>query len=150
MKQTARNFARDARGQSLVEFALVLPMLLVIMFMITEFGRALFQYNVLEQATREGARAAVVASRTSAQATADARMNVLLGAANLNDPTLQRTFQIIDNYNGTGTTVVRVRLQRPFNWIINGNVPTSATGTGTVGRRGLTLAAETVMKSETF
>ena len=37
-------------------------MLLVVMFMVTEFGRAMYQYNVLAQATREGARVAVVSA----------------------------------------------------------------------------------------
>jgi hypothetical protein len=43
-------------GQSLVEFAMVLPLLLLIVFGITEFGRAYYQYNTLSKAIRNGAR----------------------------------------------------------------------------------------------
>ncbi len=44
------------RGQSLVEFAMVLPLLLLIALGVVEFGRAYYQYNTLTKAVREGAR----------------------------------------------------------------------------------------------
>jgi TadE-like protein len=43
-------------GQSLMEFAIVLPLLLLIAFGIIEFGRAYYQYNTLSKAIRNGAR----------------------------------------------------------------------------------------------
>jgi len=43
-------------GQSLLEFAIVLPLFLLIAFGITEFGRAYYQYNTLSKAIRDGAR----------------------------------------------------------------------------------------------
>ena len=48
------------RGQTLVEFALVVLMFLVVLFGIIEFSRALWTYNTIVQATRAGARFAVV------------------------------------------------------------------------------------------
>ena len=51
---------RDRRGQSMVEFALVLPILLLVVFGATEFGRAWMTLNILTAAAREGARLAVV------------------------------------------------------------------------------------------
>ena len=59
-KRQLVSLARDSRGQSVVEFALVLPLLLVLVFGITEFGRAWLTMNVLTSAAREGARLAVV------------------------------------------------------------------------------------------
>ena len=53
-------FIRQKRGQSVVELALVLPFLLLVLFGITEFGRAWATQNVLTSAAREGARLAVV------------------------------------------------------------------------------------------
>src|SRR5437773_2637207 len=44
------------RGQSLLELAAVLPLLLLIAFGATEFGRAYYQYNTLSKAIRNGAR----------------------------------------------------------------------------------------------
>ncbi len=43
-------------GAALVEFALVLPLLLILTFITTEFGRALYQYNILAKSVRDGAR----------------------------------------------------------------------------------------------
>jgi Flp pilus assembly protein TadG len=47
-------------GQTLVEFALVVMIFLVVLFGILEFSRALWTYNTIVQATRAGARFAVV------------------------------------------------------------------------------------------
>ena len=48
------------RGQALVEFALVAPVLILIFFGIIEFGRFILTYQELNNATREGARYAIV------------------------------------------------------------------------------------------
>ncbi|HET7667486.1 MAG TPA: TadE/TadG family type IV pilus assembly protein [Mycobacterium sp.] len=49
---------RSARGQSLVEFALVLPMLLVLLLGVADFGRVFAAGITLESAARNGAEAA--------------------------------------------------------------------------------------------
>ena len=82
MRFDGRKFSRDTRGQSLVEFALVLPMLLVVMLMITEFGRALYQYNVLSQAARAGARVAAVTGSAGAAAAGIARAQQMIDDSN--------------------------------------------------------------------
>lgn len=53
---------KSERGQSLVEFALILPILLLLMFGIVEFGRIYSTKLMLMHMTREGARLAVVGS----------------------------------------------------------------------------------------
>lgn len=52
----------EERGQSLVEFVIALPVLLVIVFGIIEFATAWRTYQIITNAAREGARVAVVAS----------------------------------------------------------------------------------------
>jgi Flp pilus assembly protein TadG len=44
------------RGLAMVEFAIVLPILLIILFMVAEIGRALYQYNTLSKAVGDAAR----------------------------------------------------------------------------------------------
>jgi Flp pilus assembly protein TadG len=51
---------RSNRGQAVVEFALVFPLLLLVCFGITEFGRAWMTMNILTSAAREGVRLAAV------------------------------------------------------------------------------------------
>jgi hypothetical protein len=51
---------RGNRGSAVIEFALVLPLLLLVCFGVTEFGRAWMTMNILTSAAREGVRLAVV------------------------------------------------------------------------------------------
>jgi TadE-like protein len=53
---------RAQRSQALIEFALVSPVLLLLLFGIVDIGRAVFYYDTLNHAAREGARTAVRAS----------------------------------------------------------------------------------------
>ena len=55
-----RHRLADRKGQSLVEFALVLPILLLIVVGILEFGIAFRTFQVVTNAAREGARTAVL------------------------------------------------------------------------------------------
>jgi Flp pilus assembly protein TadG len=48
------------RGQSLVEFAFVLPIIVLLIAAFIEIGRAVFAYNTIANAARQGARVAVV------------------------------------------------------------------------------------------
>lgn len=54
--------ARSQRSQGLVEFSLIAPILLLIIFGVIDFGRGLYYYITLQQSANEGARVAVRAS----------------------------------------------------------------------------------------
>ncbi|MCM0083901.1 pilus assembly protein [Geomonas sp. Red32] len=58
MKPNNRKKCINQDGIALVEMALLLPVLLLILFGIAEFGRALYMENTLTNAAREGARLA--------------------------------------------------------------------------------------------
>lgn len=69
------------RGAAAVEFALMLPLLLLLVFGIIDFGRALNAQVTITQAAREGARLAAlnqpnVVTRTQAAATGLSNVNV--------------------------------------------------------------------------
>ncbi len=68
MKRRIRT--RDDNGQTMVEFILVLPVLLIVLFGIVQFGITFKDYVTLTDAVRAGARTAAV-SRNSANPTAD-------------------------------------------------------------------------------
>jgi Flp pilus assembly pilin Flp len=58
---------RQQRGATAVEFALVAAFFLMLLFGIMEMGRVFFYFNGAAEATRLGARLAVVCDKTSAQ-----------------------------------------------------------------------------------
>jgi Flp pilus assembly protein TadG len=62
---------RRRRGQALVEFALVLPILLLMIFGIVDAGRLIYTYNTVSNAARDGARVAIVNQSTSGTDTCD-------------------------------------------------------------------------------
>jgi len=74
--------AKHNRGQSLVEFALVIPILLLLMVGIMEFSRGWMTQNILTGAAREGARAAAVGGDAVSAATQ------VLNSANINTATV--------------------------------------------------------------
>ena len=49
-----------SRGQSLGEFAIVLPVIVVVILGLFDLGRAVFSYNTLAQAARQANRTAIV------------------------------------------------------------------------------------------
>jgi len=55
---------RSERGMAVVEFAVVLPLLLVILFGIIEFSFLLYNKAMITNAAREGARFGIVAKTT--------------------------------------------------------------------------------------
>ncbi len=55
-----RAWARDDEGASMVEFAIVAPLLFLFIFAIIDFGRAIFLYNNLQDTARRAARLGAV------------------------------------------------------------------------------------------
>lgn len=55
-------FTRGQRSQAIVEFAVVSPVLLLLLFGVVDFGRVIYVYITLNQAVTEGARTAIRAS----------------------------------------------------------------------------------------
>ena len=67
--RTARALLGE-RGAAAVEFALVVPLLLVLLFGIIEFGKTMHAQSTLSAATREGARTMALTNNVSAARTA--------------------------------------------------------------------------------
>ena len=53
---------KNQNGQALVEFAIILPILLMLVMGILQFGMMLNAYLTIENASREGARAGIIGS----------------------------------------------------------------------------------------
>lgn len=109
MRRLRRPRALGERGTSLVEFAMVAPLLLVLLFAIADFGRAFQTWITLTNAAREGARLGA----TGADAAA-IRNRVRATAPGLNLP--DQNIQVTNAQGATGESVT-VRVNFTLNLI---------------------------------
>ena len=92
---SAESRHRRATGQSLVELALVLPVIVLLFMAIFDFGRAIFAYNTVSNAARDGARVAIVDQRSTsgvsnaAKAAADQATSLGLNPSDSNQVRVQ-------------------------------------------------------------
>ena len=99
---------RKRDGQNLVEFAIVVVLLLALVLGIVEFGRVWMTFQVVTNASREGARVAALPTGFSSAADVSAKVNSYMNSANL-DPALAN-ISIVNVDGPTGTdAVVTVR-----------------------------------------
>ncbi len=93
------------RGQTMVEFALVLPILLVLLLGIFQFGVAFNNYVTLTDAVRSGARVAAV-SRNSSNPAGACRAQVLAAAGGLDATELGKNLSCTSTWlSGSDVTV---------------------------------------------
>ena len=88
-----RRASGTRRGQALVEFALVLPIFILVLVAIFDLGRAVFAYNTLTNAAREGARMAIV---NQYKPSIVARAKQQTAIVELGDPSVQVDFYQVD------------------------------------------------------
>ena len=60
MRTQNRVGRRGSRGQALVEFALILPIFILVLVGIFDFGRAVYAYNTISNASRQAVRLGIV------------------------------------------------------------------------------------------
>ena len=62
---TLKSSDRKERGQAMVEFALLLPIFLAVLFLIIDFGVGINRWVIVTNSTREGARIGAVGASTN-------------------------------------------------------------------------------------
>ena len=87
MQQSTKNKLANERGQTMTEFALILPILVVLLFGIIQFGIIFNNYVTLTDAARAGARKAAV-SRQSSDPVGDCVNQVRNASSNLDQSQL--------------------------------------------------------------
>jgi TadE-like protein len=116
---TLRRFFRDAnreeqRGQSLVEFALLLPVMLLIITGLFDVARAVWEENTLAYAAREGTRYAIVHGSAGVPAADAARP--LCGDPVLKDPVICTNIPAAVRSAALGVPNVTVVIAYPDNF----------------------------------
>lgn len=98
--KTLSRWKKNRKGQSMVEFALVLPIMLLLLLGIMEFGFIFHEYLVVTHAAREGARDASLGATD-----AEVRTLVLTAAANINRGQMLITISPASRVRGASVTV---------------------------------------------
>ncbi len=93
----SRRITKAARGQGLVEFALALPIFILILFGLFDLGRAVLGFNTISNASREAVRVAIVN-----QTPADVEAEAIKQAVSL-DTTPADVTIVYGDPDGTGT-----------------------------------------------
>jgi len=91
MQQVTQKF-KNERGQTMTEFAFVVPLLLVLLLGIVQFGIAFNNYVTLTDAVRAGARKAAV-SRNTIDPPGTCKATILNAADNLDRSILEPTIR---------------------------------------------------------
>jgi len=95
----------------LVEFAIVFPVLLLMILASIEFGRAMMVCNVLTTAAREGARGGVLPTATNTEITAAVNSQLTANSVSTGDATIQILVNdVVENVSEAGTGD-RIRVQ---------------------------------------
>ena len=130
----APNRRKKTRGQSLVEFAILLPALTLILALAADFGRAFTAYIAISSSAREGAAYAMVSTaqannKTAVKAAALADAPTIWGKAPIvSDPVIKKDAQ--------GYDMVEVKVTYTFDTIMPiPPIPNSVTMDRTVSMR---------------
>jgi Flp pilus assembly protein TadG len=126
-------------GAAAIEFALLLPLLMLILFGIIEFGLVLYNQEVITNASREGARyGIVIGSPRPTTGQIQGVVNTYLTNAGLNSGNASINVAGAQGASGSDLTVAVVY---PYNFLV---LPNFAAGLSNI----LNLNATTVMKLE--
>jgi Flp pilus assembly protein TadG len=133
---------KEEKGAAAVEFAIVLPLMCMLLFGIIEFGLVMYDQTMITNASREGARAGIVFNTTPVS---DGEITTVVenycsahlvsfGSGALPTTTISRT--------GTAAgDALTVNVTYPYTFLVLPNFATSLTGA-------ISLQAETVMRME--
>jgi Flp pilus assembly protein TadG len=99
---------RRARGAAVVEFAVVLPLLLTILFGIIEYGWVFMVRQTLQTAAREGCRLAVL------QTTTTPYTNVLDRVSQVMEPTGLTSYTVTMTHATTANPIETVEVTIPY------------------------------------
>jgi Flp pilus assembly protein TadG len=95
-RTSRRRDGKQSRAAAVVEFAVVLPLLLTILFGIMEYGWVFMVRQTLQNAAREGCRVAVLQSSSAPYAAVTTRVNQVMAPTGLSF-TITMTHADVDN-----------------------------------------------------
>ena len=113
----ARSWREAERGQALVEFALILPVILLLVVGMLEFARAWNLHQVMTDAAREGARRAVLADPVIDRDSVKAAMWRHLATFGYDPSYATMTITPDANFKDTGENIT-IELSLPYKFFV--------------------------------
>jgi len=110
-----RTVRRPRAGATVVEMALMLPLFILIIVGIIEFGRAFMVQQMVTNASREGARHASLPNTTENEVAT--RVRDYLATGRVNPDVVQVTVTPTNLQNATTGTQVSVEVRVPYNGV---------------------------------
>jgi Flp pilus assembly protein TadG len=145
MKLRLRRVGRRDDGAELIELAIVLPILLLVVAAIIDFGFLFQRYEAVTNAAREGARIAVLPGYSATDV--QARVNSYLDASGM--PSGSAVVAVTPGSqslpNGTSISVITVEVTYPANLSYLGPIAALVGGTQ---QSSIMLRAVSVMRTE--
>jgi Flp pilus assembly protein TadG len=141
-----RRLGGDTSGQSLVEFAMVAILLILLVVGICEFGRVWNIYQVITNAAREGARLASLPNGFTTTSAVQTRVNDYLTTGGIDTSKSTVTIGNAGVDGGTGTSV-SVTVSYPYQFLYVGPVVRLINPGATAGAD-VTIQTQAVMRNE--
>ena len=144
---------KNKKGAAMVELAIILPILLVVLFGIIEFGFILYDKALITNASREGARAGIVFRANATNGNYEPftvaqiqgfALTHLANGDNLIPPGIISSNLFVEVPDGNCTQTedpIRVRVRYTYNFLVVPNFITSLAGQ-------INLIGETIMRCE--
>jgi len=149
VRATTRRGRESERGAILIEAAMILPLMLFICVGIFEFGRAFQSWQIVTNASREGARIAVLPGSDNTKVTERVRTYLRDGAL---DKAAEAHVRIVRNVAvsiGSDTVnATRVTVEYPFSFMVLKPVATLIAGSAANPGEAFTMASSTTMRNE--
>ncbi len=130
------------KGTSAVEFALILPLLLLLLFAIIEFGFVLYDKAVITNASREGARTGILMRDPRVPvSTIKSTVNAYCASNLISFGTTTTPTTTVSGAPCVPDNDLTVTVAYPYNFLVLPNFLSTVTGQ-------INLTAETVMRCE--
>ncbi len=143
-----RTMLRSDRGTALIEAALTVPIVLLITVGIFEVGRAYQTWQVVTNAAREGARAAILPNTTQATVTGIVRTYMANGSlSQSNTATVSVNQAATLTVNGQNMSASLVTVDYPYDFMVLQPVARLVVPNSTLGQS-FTMRATAMMRNE--
>ncbi len=118
-KSRLREFLKDRNGVGVVEFAILVPVVLAILFAIIEFGSIMYTRQQMLYAAREAARSYAIGQTTAAETKQIAYKRLEIDTGSIAEEDIKFTVTVTEPSGDVGDVKVNIKIPMAAAAIIN-------------------------------